>query len=503
MKLHVISGDILECEVDSLIFFCYEDQPLNEVLKKVDAAAKGELSASIASGDFTGKSDEIMTLYRPDGISVKQVIVVGMGRYDLSSAVTLRRSTAYGVRRAQEGKARTIAITVVEAAQVDDLASSTQSTIEGALLASYRFDRYKSHPKEVAIQAVTVVATPEQDLTAIQRGVRAGHAVAEAIYLARDIVNEPPSKITPSALTHIAADIATQSARCTLSVLDKDQLEEGGYNAILSVAAGSEQPPYLIHLHYKPDNPAMRIAFVGKGVTFDSGGLGIKPWDAMLTMKSDMAGGAAALGIMQAIISLEKAGYRINKEVDVIIPATENMISGKAMKPDDIIETRSGKTVEVLHTDAEGRLILADALAYATELTPHAIIDFATLTGAAIRAVGKSYSAYMGNNEELITCVRQSSRASGELAWQLPLAKEYRTEIESSVADLQNIGGKSSPDAIIGGLFLNEFVGDTPWVHIDIAGPSFADDNKNPLLGKGGTGYGVLLGLEILRQITA
>jgi leucyl aminopeptidase len=504
MEIQFIQKNIGDVSADVLAVNLFEDQAeAGRATAAINDKTNGFIARHLAEQSFTGKDDEMLVLHTPFGMQAKHIIVLGLGKSEEYTLVKVRQAAARLVKKSIELKAKSLT-TIVHGMGANNLDTihCAQVFAEGLQLGAYRFDRYKTQQKEtVQLETVCIVESEAPKFKLLVEGVKIGDAIATAVLNARDIVNEPPSKIKPSSMVTAAAEIASLSNNITVNVFDEDQLKKEGYNTILAVAAGSEEKPYLIHLHYQPAQPKARIAFVGKGVTFDSGGLGLKPWNALLTMKTDMAGAAAVLGIFQALAELEAIGYPIDIEVEGIIPTTENMISGKAMKPDDIIVTKNGKTVEILHTDAEGRLILADALSYATTLDPYAIVDFATLTGSAIQALGTSYSAMMSNDEALAEQLTQASQMTGEQLWRLPLVKEYHSYIESDVADLQNIStDKEGPDAIIGGLFLQEFVDETPWAHIDMAGPSFQKSDKNAVYPKGATGYGVLLALQLLRS---
>ncbi|MDP9388486.1 MAG: leucyl aminopeptidase, partial [Actinomycetota bacterium] len=317
---------------------------------------------------------------------------------------------------------------------------------------------------------------------------------AEAVCLARDLVNEPAGALTPAALAERARAVAEQEG-LSVTVLDEVAIAEHRLGGLLGVAAGSEQPPRLVELVYDPpEAEAATVVLVGKGITFDSGGLSIKTAEGMMTMKTDMSGAAAVLGAMSALPAL---GVRVR--VVGILPITENMPGGAATKPGDVLEIRNGTTVEVLNTDAEGRLVLADALSLAAEQAPDAVIDLATLTGAQVVALGRRIAGLMGNDDALVERVRAAAEAAGEPAWPLPLPDDYRSHLDSEVADLKNIGKAGEAGTLVAGLFLREFVGDVPWAHLDIAGPARAESDEGYLT-KGGTGTGVRTLLELLTR---
>lgn len=455
---------------------------------------------------FKAKEKTSFVFSPPPQLPVKHLIIVGLGDESNFSPVIIRQAAAAAAAKCLELNITNLATPIMGIETLSKSSTVSQSVAiqamtEGFMLGSYRFNRYLTDRlNDTELSQVTFLT--KQLLPELETSVAKGEAIATSILNARDIVNEPPSKIKPIHLVKASEEIASLSRHISVTVLDEAKLKKANYSALLAVASGSEEKPYLIHLHYKPVKFSTRLALVGKGVTFDSGGLGIKPWGSMRHMKIDMAGAATVLGIFQAVAELESINQPIDCELHGIIAATENMISGKAMRPDDIIETRSGKTIEIIHTDAEGRLILSDALTYATELNPDFILDFATLTGSAINAVGQSLSAFMGNNRKLLDMVKQASQESGELAWELPLPAIYRDKLKSQVADLQNIdSGSSSPGAIFGGLFLQEFVNQIPWVHFDIAGPAFQEELNNPVYPKGATGYGILLGMNLIESL--
>jgi leucyl aminopeptidase len=334
-------------------------------------------------------------------------------------------------------------------------------------------------------------------LSAAQTALKTAESYCEGAVLARDLINGPPSDVTPKVLADTARKIA-KGKGIQLKVYDKKALKRMGAGGILGVNIGSSQEPFLIHLHYKPSGkPKKSIAIVGKGITFDSGGLSLKPAGSMETMKMDMSGAAAVLGVFSQL-----SRFKPNVEIHGIIPTTENMPGGKAYKPGDVLKALNGKTMEVLNTDAEGRLILADALSYAVRQKADEIVDMATLTGACVVALGSLVSGAMTNNPKLLERVKKSTLSTGESIWELPLVKEYREDIKSKVADIKNIGGGREAGTITAGLFLQEFVGDTPWVHLDIAGPAYLEREfpALPYLSHGGTGLMVRSLLTFLRH---
>jgi leucyl aminopeptidase len=429
----------------------------------------------LAERGFEGKPGEALAV--PAGRGTW--IALGMGKPEEVTAETLRRAAAAFVRCAW--KDRNGAVTLLSAAPPGlDPSLAAQAIAEGASLAAYRFSRYKADPKPCQLESIAVVGTGD----AARHGVDRGARVARAVALARDLVNEPARAMTPRRLAEMAAEVA-EGEGLTLTVLDEVAIAAEGLGGLAGVAAGSDEPPRLIELVYEPPSPEGTVALVGKGITFDSGGLSIKTAEGMETMKTDKSGAAAVLAAMSVIAALAPPVKVIG-----IIPATENMPGGSALKPGDVLTARNGKTIEVLNTDAEGRLVLADGLSLAVEAGVDAIIDVATLTGACVVALGRKVAGLMGNHQGWIDHVREAATRAGEEVWPLPLPEDYRKQIDSDVADIKNIGGGRYGGALTAGLFLKEFVGDVPWVHLDIAGPARSEEDDG-YVQKGGTGFGV------------
>jgi leucyl aminopeptidase len=382
-----------------------------------------------------------------------------------------------------------VAVSLLDARGEVDEAVAAQAVAEGMALAAYDFTVYKSSATPSAIERVTVV-TPKSD--AVGLGLARGVRAAAAVYMARDLVNEPAQDMTPRRMAEVAV-AAAEAGGLTVKVWDEEDIEREGLGGLHGVSLGSDEPPRLIELRYEPEDAVGSVALVGKGITFDSGGLSLKTGDGMMTMKTDMSGAAAVIAAMSALRDL---GVRVR--VRGLVPATENMPSGRAIKPGDVLRFRNGKTAEVLNTDAEGRLVLADGLSLAAEEKPDAILDLATLTGACMVALGASIAGVMGNDEGLVDSVVAASKRAGEPTWPLPLPDFYRRDIDSEIADMKNIGKPGSKaGALTAGLFLKEFVGDVPWVHMDIAGPARSESDEG-WLRRGGTGYGVRTLLEFL-----
>ncbi len=438
----------------------------------------------LASRDFEGKLGQTQPLLADDGSTI---LAVGLGAADAIDLDTLRRAGAAAVKASW--KARAVAVALLDAVpSTIDRAKAAQALAEGMVLGGHQFTTYKSASKPCAIEAVTVVSSGG---VALQKGLDRGARIGAAVALARDLVNQPARDMTPRHLEAVARRVAEEQG-LTVNVMDEVAIVNEGLGGLAGVAAGSEEPPRLIELVYDPPGARGTIVLVGKGITFDSGGLSLKSGEGMMTMKCDMGGAAAVIAAMSAMPAVAPKVRVIG-----IAACTENLPSGKAIKPGDVLKIRNGKTVEVLNTDAEGRLVLADALSLAVEAGPDAIVDLATLTGACIVALGRDIAGLMGNDDDLVGQVAAASERAGEPMWHLPLPAQYRKHIDSEIADIKNIGMAGAAGTLSAGLFLQEFVGDTPWVHLDIAGPAFRSD-EDGYLAKGGTGFGVRTLLELV-----
>lgn len=436
----------------------------------IDEALNNGLSGYLRSVGFKGGTGDLSVMPAGDGVAADSVAVLGLGPKDKADATVLRRAAGSAARRL--GERSTIGVTIHDLA-----ADSTSAVAEGLLLGTYRFNAYKSEPKNSKIERLLFTGSEEAALA------RAA-IVAEATCLARDLINEPASTLTPDVLAGRAKENADVAGfECT--VWDEKELRAKGFGGLLGVAQGSSNPPRFILMRYAGPGATKKVALVGKGVTFDSGGLSLKDAANMETMKTDMGGAAAVIAAMTAIAKLKP---RI--EVLGFVPTTENMPSGTAIRPGDVMKHYGGKTTEVLNTDAEGRLILADALVYASEQGPEAIVDVATLTGSIMVALGKKATGLFSNNDDLATELERASDAAGEPFWHMPLYDAYRKELDSDIADLKNVGSRWG-GAIIAALFLREFIGEgIHWAHLDIAGAARAEGDYDEHA-KGGTGVAV------------
>ena len=496
MEIKVLVGDITQIESDALIVNLFEGvrQP-GGATGAVDKALTGAISALIREGELKGELNQTALIHTLGKIPSKRVIIVGLGKREEFNLDRIRQVTATSLRKARDLGAKRVT-TIVHGAGVAgiDPEAASKSLAEGAVLGLYKFDKYLEKKEEKEVEELTIVEFDEKKVKKIEEGVRKGQILAEAQNLVRDLVNEPSNKMTPQILAEKAREVA-KNFSLGIEILEQKDLEELGAEAFLSVAKGSEEPCKLIVMKYQSDEGKETIALVGKGITFDSGGISLKPSKGMGEMKGDMAGAAAVIGAMMAIAQLKP---KIN--VLGIIPATENMPSGHALKPGDVIGSLSGKTIEIISTDAEGRLILADALSYARKLGARKIIDIATLTGGCIVALGKITGGLLGTDQELVDLALEVSEETGEKMWQLPLFDEYFESIKSDIADVKNSGGREA-STITAGLFLKQFVDDTPWIHIDMAGKELTDKEKGYLV-KGATGYGTRSLAEIIMRLS-
>jgi leucyl aminopeptidase len=359
------------------------------------------------------------------------------------------------------------------------------------LLGAYRFTRLRSDPTPSTLARVVLVET---DVAAVATGIGQGSVTAGAVAFARDLVNTPADELTPVRFAEIATAHGSEHG-FSVRVLDAEEIAAAGLGGLLGVARGSAQPPRLVRAEFRPDGPgAPTVALVGKGITFDSGGLSLKTATAMMTMKYDMSGAATVLAVLGAC-------RRLGVDVGVVgfMPMTENMPGGRAIKPGDVVRIRNGKTIEVLNTDCEGRLVLADALCLAAEESPDAIVDVATLTGAVVVALGRRIAGLMGNDDRIVAAVEQAAAHTGEAVWRLPLPLGYRKAFDSEIADMKNVGTPGEAATLVAGLLLEEFVGETPWAHLDVCGPARAEEDDG-YVRRGGTGFGVRTLLELLER---
>ena len=441
---------------------------------------------------FKGKVGEALALPTLGRLPATTLLFVGVGDAERVDTEALRRAAAATVRQARGAK---LAVTTLPLVLEGDLPAAVRAVTEAAHLAAYRFDKYKRKQEERGGERLEQLTLACEDTPELRAALRAGEIRAAATNLARDLANEPANYLHPADLAAVAQRVV-EGKGVTVTVRDERALVEEGFGGLVGVGQGAAHPPRLVELSYRPEGATRSVVLVGKGITFDSGGISLKPAEGMERMKTDMSGAAAVLAVMTALADL---GIKVN--VTGYLAAAENMPSGAAMRPGDVLVMKDGKTVEVINTDAEGRLVMADALALGAASQPDAIIDVATLTGACMVALGPKYAGLMSNDERLAGELLDAARAAGEPAWRLPLPEEYRSELDSEVADLKNVGQRYG-GALIAGLFLREFVGGRPWAHLDVAGParSDSDDGYTP---KGATGTTVRTLLTWLERFGA
>ncbi|KPK46226.1 MAG: hypothetical protein AMJ77_06280 [Dehalococcoidia bacterium SM23_28_2] len=485
MEIKVQAGDISQHPARAIVVNLFEGvKRPGGATGAVDKALGGAISQLIADGEIKGKLNELTLIHTLGRLPSPRVLVAGLGKQADFRLDRVRDITATALRYLRRVGARSVA-TVVHGAGVGGLEPQrcAQAIAEGAVMGLYRFTRHKKkNENEREIDELTLVEFERAKLAALRRGVAAGRILAEAANRARDMANEPANYLTPAIMAEQAQAVA-QEVGLECAILEREQMQELGMGALLGVAQGSTQPPKLIVLRYHGDQRRKAtLGLLGKGITFDSGGISIKPSAGMQAMKGDMSGGAAVIAAMWAIGRLKP---RIN--VTAVVPATENMPSGSATKPGDVLRSMSGKTIEVVNTDAEGRLILADAIDYAKSQGLSPIVDVATLTGAMVVAIGKAATGCMANSQELCQKVIAAGEAAGEKFWQFPLYDEYKEHIKSDVADIKNVGRRGEGGAITAALFLADFVADTPWVHLDMASTDNVDKDKGAWV-KGATG---------------
>lgn len=480
-------GDCTKLDVDALIVNLFEGvaQP-GGATGVVDKALDGAISHLIAAGEIRGKSGELTLVHSLGKIPASRVIVAGLGKQAGFDVDGIRRVSAEACRFARSKAAKRVG-TIVHGGGAGGIATekAAQAITEGAILGLYRFRRHMTRePENGDLQELLIVEREEAKGAQLENGRDVGRVTAESVASARDMINEPANFMTPSVMAEMARSLATECG-LELAILERPQMKELGMGGLLGVSQGSHEDPKFIVLSYRGDPGSQKtVGLIGKGITFDSGGISLKPSEDMGDMKGDMAGGATVMATIRAVSKLKP---KIN--VTAVIPATENLPSGSALKPGDVITAMNGKTVEIINTDAEGRLILADALSYAVKNGLSPLVDVATLTGAIRVALGDVTVGLFGNNEEFSKRVMAAAGEAGEKMWQMPMFEEYKEQYKSDVADVKNTGGRYG-GAITAAQFVGEFVGDTPWVHLDIAGTSLTNKEKGYKV-KGATGVTV------------
>ncbi|HZQ70067.1 MAG TPA: leucyl aminopeptidase [Terriglobales bacterium] len=480
MKTNLSFANPAEVETDCLAVVVLDrgekDKP-DVVVDSADNAVTEAAKEVIASGEASGKALETTLIHKPSGLKAKRLLLLGGGKAGKFSASDVRKLAGAAVRSLKSRGLRSFAFAVPQSLKADE---AVRAAVEGAFVGNFDPDYYKSDRKDQRIDALTVVASGDQ--SSLQKAMDEARIVGESQNFVRDLVNEPSNRMTPTILGERAKKMA-QEVGLKCEVYGADKIKELKMGAFWSVAQGSDEPPALIILKYEPTGAPEKpvLGLVGKGITFDTGGISIKPADGMEKMKYDMAGGATMIGAMRAIALLKP-----KVKITAIICATENMPSGKAQKPGDVQIAMSGKSIEIINTDAEGRLVLADGLHYAKQLGCTHLIDAATLTGAVVVALGYVNAGIFANDDTMYERFKNALDKAGEKMWRLPLDEEYKDIIKSNIADIMNSGGRYG-GAVTAAMFLKEFAEDTPWIHLDIAGTAWMEDNK-PWIAKGPSG---------------
>ncbi len=498
MNINIKTGTVEKEATEILIFYLYEDiKTISESLAYCNTALNDIVFKLIKDKEFIAKLNKTIILPTYGKIPAKRIMLVGMGMKKVATLDKIRQAAGTTVRAIRD-----IGITegsaVMDSIDIPSLSSEwCQAYAEGALLALYKYQRYKYVPPDERqeLKSLTLLFRDKEALMPARKAIQYGQIIADAVYFTRDLINTPAQDKTPTVLADAAKKLASEPhVQC--KILSVPELKKLGMGGLLGVAQGSAQPPKFIILEY---NARIKnqdtIVLVGKGITFDSGGICLKQAKDMDQMKSDMSGGAAVMGAIQAVSRM-----KLPQRVIGLIPSSENMPGGSAIKPGDIIKFYSGKTAEVANTDAEGRLILADALGYAAKYQPNAVIDLATLTGSCVVALGNVVTGMMGNNEELKKRVKIAGEKAWERIWELPLWEEYQEQIKSDIADMKNIGGPYA-GAITAACFLSKFTEKYPWVHLDIAGTAWCDKDS-AYIQKGASGVGVRLLVQLIQNWT-
>lgn len=490
MELNLRKSSPSSIEADVLVLGVFQDESIEDVLKTIDPELADDWLNEIVhlckAESFKAKNKESISFFGSGKIAARRLILFGLGKTAECDASRIRKTSANLARQfaSKEGYKH-----VVLQLRLDGRSDLLQAAVEGWLLGSYSFHFYKNPSEEenvatIKTEKITFVDGTINE-TDFAKACRQGRVIGECTNFARDLIAQPACDMTPSKLAESAQSLAVSKGSVTCEILDVEAILELGMGAYLGVAKGSHEPLKFINLKYNHKNSKKFIVLIGKGITFDSGGLSLKTASGMETMKQDMAGAAAVLGVLKAMSELE-----VPITVQVIVAACENMPGGGALRPGDILRAMNGKTIEVNNTDAEGRLTLADALTYACRLKPDAIVDIATLTGAVVTALGRAAAGIMGNEQALVSRIMESGERSGEKFWQLPLFDEYKEALKSDVADFKNAGSRGEAATSCAGMFLKEFVNGAPWAHLDIAGVGWLDKEKEEL-NKGGVAFGV------------
>ena len=498
MEVAVSNGSYKDLDVQALAVAVFKDESVDEgFLKQLDDSTNGLVRAVLSSEEMKGKEAETAFLHvmNSNGVKAKRLLLIGVGERDQYDAAEASRFGGTAARFLRGKNVKTIGI--IPRAGLDAEATAS-SVAQGVIMGMFEPDKYRTVEKEKRELDRVVISVEEADEKALKRGAHRGQIIGSSVNFTRDLANEPGGHLTPTDMANRAREIAKEFG-LSIDVLDRARMEKEGMGSLLSVARGSDEPPQLIILRYAPGKPKKTdtlLTFIGKGITFDSGGISLKPGENMELMKYDMTGGATVLGVMRAVGQIKPSFPVLG-----VVPCAENMPSGKATKPGDVVRAMTGKTIEVINTDAEGRLILADAIAYAKKLGATRIVDMATLTGAVSIALGDVNTAVLGTDQELIDEIISAGKEVGEKFWQLPLDKEYTKQIKSDIADIKNVGGRKA-GTITAAAFLKEFADGVSWAHLDIAGTAWGDEAK-PFRSKGPTGVAVRTLLRMVERANA
>ncbi|HYX42925.1 MAG TPA: leucyl aminopeptidase [Pyrinomonadaceae bacterium] len=508
MEIQTNTGHFKDADVQALAVAVFKDEKADAgVLQELDAATGGLVKSVIESGELKGKEGETVYVHLGAGgrMKAQRLLLVGAGERDAYKLAQVAQTAGTATRTLRARNVKSVGLILRATNDEDERAAS--AAVEGALMGLFEPDKYRTIEKEERQIERLLLLASNADEAALKRGAERGRITGESVNFTRDLANEPGAYMTPTIMAERAREIAEQFG-LEFHVLEREQMEQEGMGALLSVARGSDEPPKLIILKYTPEGAGQKddaqadagqselLALVGKGITFDTGGISIKPSENMELMKYDMTGGATVMGVMRAVAQLKPPIPILG-----VVPSTENMPSGKATKPGDVVRAMNGKTIEVINTDAEGRLILADAVCYAKKLGATRVVDMATLTGAVSIALGDVNVAILGTDQALIDEVIAAGRDVGEKFWQLPLDKEYTRQIKSDIADIKNVGGRKA-GTITAAAFIKEFADGLSWAHLDIAGTAWGDEAK-PYRAKGPTGIAVRTLLRLIERAVA
>lgn len=500
MKIEILKKEALGLECEVLVIPVFSDiKRLPQIALDADEAMHGAIQEFREQEGFTGSFGASLVLPTLGHAAARRVVLLGLGSRKQLDQDAWRKFGGLLVKCASHLQAENVVLAEIPLQTPGEFSAALQACVEGMHLSAYRFHTYhgrlrKAEREKKQVARVGICVRTEKEKASAKQASERAFILSQATIAARDLVNTSSMHLAPKDMAKKAKELEQKNLHVEL--LDRKAMERLGMGAALSVAIGSANEPIGVHLTYKPRKAKKRIAIIGKAVTFDSGGLSLKPAEAMMGMKMDMAGGAAVLGIFQALPAL-----KLDVEVHGIFLAVENMPSGSAYRPGDIVTAMDGTTIEIHNTDAEGRVTLADAIAYAKTIEPDMIVDLATLTGACIAALGDDIAGLFSNDQKLTERLKRASAVTGEAIWEMPMPPQYMEHVKSPIADLKNVGKKGSAGAIAGAMFLKPFAGDTPWAHLDIAGPAYVERETRADMPYGGTGFGVRLMVEFLKNL--